>query len=278
MITKLDSSRFAIDFSKVKRPHPSAGRALMGVFSKRVTEVDAFAVAQALRAVLHHCSNLDVEARLTVWNDFRLFLDRRDYEELRKKAPTLQHQLGPALEDEVMKLKAGYLGAPVLRLHVDEGGEVEPGHGVLKVDWNPDEKGVPSAAGEVTVRLDKPGGPAPGAPQPGPKTERAGNGLLKHSQGSVPLSVGLHYVLGRSHPGASPEHIAIPGATGRINKRQVGLDLEASPLAAVVTREPGESNPVSVNGQPLAPGESIRANLPVKLLLSNELKLEILPC
>ena len=275
MITRLDSSRFAIDFSKVKRP----GMGILSVFSKRAVEIDAYAVAVALRAVLHQCSNLDVEGRLTVWNDFRLFLDRTSVEELRRKAPALHHQLGPAFEDEVLKLKAGYLGAPFLHLLEDEGGEVEPGHGVFKVDWNPDEKGEPKGAGEVTVRLGTSGGPTPGAPaQPGMKTERTGSAVLKHSQGSVPLSVGLRYVLGRGHPGASPEHIAIPGATGRVNKRQVALDLEASPLAALVTREPGESNPVSVNGHPLAPGESVRVSLPAKLLLSNELKLEILPC
>ncbi len=270
MIVKLDSSRYAVDFSQVKRP----GQGVMSMFSKRTVEVDAYAVGQALRAVLRHCSTLDVEGRLQVWNDFRLFLDRTDYEELRKKAPTLQHQLGPALEDEVLKLKASYLGAPVLRLHVDEGGEVEPGHGVLKVDWNADESGVPSAAGEVTVRLDKPG--SPGRPATGAKTERAGSALLKHAQGTFALVSGLHYVVGRSFPNAGPEHIAIPGASGRINKRQVTIDVEGT--MALISREPGESNPVSVNGQALAVGGSTRVPLPAELLLSNELKLEILPC
>ncbi len=275
MIKQLDANRYAIDFSQVKRPNKSILTSMFG--GPKTVEVDAFAVAQALRAVLKNCTNLDVEGRLQVWNDFRLFLDRRDYEGLRKKAPTLQHQLGPALEDEVLKLKATYLGTPVLRLHVDEGSEVELGHGVLKVDWNADEKITASTAGEVTVRLDKvvAGGPA----LAGAKTERAGSAVIKHATGTIPLVAGLRYVLGRSCPSPGPEHIAIPGATGRINKRQVSVQIEAEkPLAAIVTREPGESNPVVVGGQSLAPGQAVKVPLPVELVLSGELKLELYPC
>lgn len=276
MIRQLDPNRYAIDFALVKRPYKGI---LASVFAPpKVVEVDAFAVGQTLRAVLKHCSNLDVEGRLQVWNDFRLFLHRRDYEQLRRKAPTLQHQLGPALEDEVLRLKATYLGTPVLRLHVDEGGEVEMGHGVLKVDWNADEKITASTAGEVTVRLDKVvagGTPALG----GAKTERAGSAVLKHPTGTIPLVAGLRYVLGRACPSPGPEHIAIPGATGRINKRQVSVEIETEkPHTAIVTRAPGESNPVVVGGQSLVPGQAVKVPLPVELVLSGELKLELLPC
>lgn len=276
MIKQLDASRYAIDFGQVKRPNTNLLKSMFG--GPKTVEVDAFAVGQALRAVLKHCSNLDVEGRLQVWNDFRLFLDRRDYEALRRKAPTLQHQLGPALEDEVLKLKATYLGTPVLRLHVDEGGEVEAGHGVLKVDWNADDAITMSTAGEVTVRLDKVT-PGNGPGLAGAKTDRAGSAWLKHATGSIALVGGLRHVLGRTCPSPGPEHVAIPGASGRINKRQVSVEVDGQkPPSAMITREPGESNPVHVNGQSLAPGQSVKVTLPAELVLSNELKLELLPC
>lgn len=277
MIKALDAHRYAIDFGLVKRPSKGLVNAMMNAMGGvKTADVDGFAVGQALRAVLHHCNNLDVEGRLQVWNDFRLFLDRKDYESLKKKAPRLQHELGPALEDEVLKLKASYLGTPVLRLHVDENGDVEPGHGVLKVDWNADEKGSPSAAGEVTVRLDKIG-LAPTISMSGSKTQRAGGALLKHAGGVHNLEAGLRYVLGRPGANPDPEQLGLPGASQKINSRQVSVQLDGTPLIATITREPG-SNPVAVNGQTVPPGQAVKVPLPADLLLSNELRIEIQAC
>lgn len=275
MIKQLDKQSFAIDFSAVKRP---GGHWLTSMFARpAAVEVDAFAVGQVLRAVLSYCTNLDVEGRLQVWNDFRLFLSRDDYEALRKRAPTLQGQLGPALEEQVLKLNASYIGTPMLRVHADEANEVEPGQGVLRVDWSA-EPPPAAARGEVTVRLDKVS-PGPTGALGGIRTERAGSAALRHAQGQVGLAAGVTYRVGRGHPGAGPDHVAIPGASGRINKRQVNIRIdEGTPTSAVVTREAGDSNPVSVNGQPLPAGQSVKVALPAELLLSGELKLELLAC
>lgn len=275
MIKQLDKQSFAIDFSAVRRP---GGNWLTGLFARpAAVEVDAFAVGHALRAVLGFCTTLDVEGRLQVWNDYRLFLCRDDYEALRKKAPTLQGQLGPALEEQVLKMNASYIGTPMLRVHEDESREVEPGHGVLHVDWS-SEPPPAAAKGEVTVRLDKVA-PGPSGALGGIRTERAGSAVLRHPQGQHALAGGVTYRVGRGFPGAGPDHLAIPGASGRINKRQVNVRIdEGAPPTAVVTREAGDSNPVSVNGQPLPAGQSIKVNLPAELLLSGELKLELHAC
>lgn len=272
MIKQLDPTRYAIDFRQVKRPRAGLFATVFG--PRRDVAVDAFAVGEVLRAVLKWCDNLDIDGRLQVWNDFRLFLERRDYEQLRKRAPLLGRQVGPVLEDEVLRLKATYLGTPQLTLLVDEGGEVERGHGVFVVDWNPAGFVTKSNAGEVTVRLDRVAGKVK---EHGAKTTPLGGAHLKHPSGTIALVPGLRHVLGRAHAHAGPEHVAIPGATGRINKRQVSVELQGDPTAsASVTREPGDTNPVQVNGKVLAPGEKIEVRLPAELLLSDELKLELL--
>ena len=277
MIKALDDHRYAIDFAAVKRPKAPLLEALFG--GPKEVIVDAYAVGQVLRAALRQCKNYDVEGRLQVWNEFRLFLCRREYEALRKMAPALQKQIGPALEDEVLRLKATYIGTPVLKLHVDEANEVEPGQGVLCVDWSADQvAGGATVAGEVTVRLDKVA-QAPPTGLGGSKTQRAGSAILRHPQGTVPLAAGVTYIVGRGAPNAGPEHVAIPGASSRISRRQLSLQIdENKPMSATITREPGDSNPVSVNGQTLAPGEGLKVPLPAQLVLSGELTLEVVAC
>ena len=279
MIKPLDDNRYAIDFSAVNRPGLNVMQAIFG--APKAALVDGFAVGQALREVLRDCKDRDVEGRLQVWNDFRLFLNRKDYDSLRRRAPALQHQLAPALEDEVLRLKATYIGTPVLRLHADESGDVEPGHGVLQVDWNAnaaDGPGAKPVIGEVTVRLDKIGAAKPEGAA-GSKTLRAGSALLRHSKGTAQLVAGVTYIVGRGFPNSGPEHLAITGASPRISRRQLSLQVdENKPVTATVTREAGDSNPVSVNGQSLAPGQGLRVQLPAEIVLSGELTLEIIPC
>ena len=93
-----------------------------------------------------------------------------------------------------------------------------------------------------------------------------GAAVLEVGHQTVPLSEGVRYVLGRPHPEAEEDHIALTGASTRINRRQCGVEVSAG--RAVITREPGDSNPVVVHGRALAPGEFAEAPLPVEIVLS----------
>ena len=51
-----------------------------------------------------------------------------------------------------------------------------------------------------------------------------------------------------------------------MNRRQLAVRLDETGVE--VTREPGDTNPVAVNGTALSPGESTHVGLPATIVLS----------
>jgi hypothetical protein len=150
----------------------------------------------------------------------------------------------------------------LVRLLVDEGGEVQVGHGVLRVRHRKNVAQAPTVAGEITMRSDR----VPGRGAEGGTTEREAGLRVTCAGGSIAVPEGVWVSVGRSDPAAGAGHLGLPGASGKVNRRQ--LSLRAEGAAAWVRRESG-ANPVQVNGRPLAEGEEVSIPLPVELVLSN---------
>jgi hypothetical protein len=254
--------RFLVDFAQTKRK----GNWKRLFEPKAVVVVDAWAIGQAVVSALAVCPFKSATGRPQVWNEYRVFLSRADHDRLRPVEVTLQKDLAPLLYEELVRLEAVTVGALVVRLLVDDADEVEPGRGILHARHIPDTDATAVHAGEITVRLDK------------PKATMSNNGtlpvgalILRTPAGELVLRGG-RTVLGRAHPDAGHDHQAIPGANGRINRRQLALKVEGGGVE--VTREP-DGNPVAVNGTPLAAGQSTVVALPAELLLSGELVVSV---
>jgi hypothetical protein len=247
--------RFRVDFAQVKRT-----QGWRRIFASREVLVDAWAIGQAVVGALARCPFKSVSGVPQPWNEYSLFLAREDHDRLRPVEPALQRELAPLLYEELVRIGASTVGSLTVRLLVDDADEVDPGTGVLRVRHVPDAETPAPHAGEITVRLDKLKLPPP---QP---TTRVGGLVASTPGGSVALTPGARGVLGRAHPGAGADHVALPGAGARINRRQVAVKVEGG--EAEVTREPGDTNPVAVAGRALTPGETVRAALPVEITLS----------
>lgn len=258
MIKAEGPDRFRVEFGAVKR---SSG--WKRLFSRDVVVVDAFAIGKALIAAINACPMRTASGAPQVWNEFRLFLARPDHDRLRPLEHSLQRDLMPMLYEEMVRLNAVTVGGIVLRLLVDDAEEVEEGSGFLQVRYAADvDPGA--SAGEITVRLDKPMRP-PEGPTPTAPVALA-DAVLRTPSGDLHLASGVRYTLGRAHGDAGPDHIALPGASSRINRRQFSLRVEGGQVEVV--REPGNSNPVQANGQALGPGQGVVLPMPVELVLS----------
>lgn len=258
--------RFRVDFSAVKR---QAG--WKGLFAPKEVVVDAWAIGQAIVAAVARCPFRSAAGVPQAWNEYALFLARADHDRLRPVEATLQKDLGPMLFEELLRLGAVTVGAPTVRLLVDDADEVAVGTGVLRVRHVPDAEAAPPGVGEITVRLDRPKTPT----RPSDATQRVGGAVLRLATGAaIPMPEGRRVVIGRAHPDAGADHLALPGVSPRINRRQAWLLVEGE--SAEVGREAGDANPVAVAGRALAPGEKTSEKLPFELTLSGgELKLVV---
>lgn len=260
MLIRDAQDRFRVDFSRT--PREASWKRLLRVGARDPVVVDAYAIGRAVLQALGACPFRNAAGAPQVWNEYKLFLSRADHDRLRPVEHALQQDLGPMLYEEILRAGATTIGSLTVRLLVDDEDEIEPGYAILHARHVPDAQAAPAVAGEMTVRLDK-----VQAPPPASTTQRVGGVVLHTAGGDLSLSDGVRYVLGRAHPGAEPDHLALPGATAKVNRRQCSVRVEAGALE--VGREPGESNPVAVNGIALAPGQSAVEALPVEISLSS---------
>lgn len=261
--------RFRVDFAQVKRKG-----GWWKVFEpKAVVVVDGWAIGQAVVAALATCPFKSATGQPQVWNEFRVFLSRADHDRLRPIEASLQKDLGPMLYEELVRINAVTVGALTVRLLVDDADEVEPGAGILHARHVPDAQAPAPNAGEITVRLDKLKPAAPSLSAGAVGTVPVDAVVVRGPKGDIVLRSGARHVLGRAHPDAGADHVALPGASGRISRRQVALRVDGDHLE--IAREP-DSNPVAAAGGPLQPGQSVREKLPVEIVLSGgEMKLTV---
>lgn len=271
MLTPEAPDRFRVDFAKVPRGRGWKDLLAVGT-GRRPVVVDGYAIGQAVVAALGACPFRNAAGAPQVWNEYRVFLARADHDRLRPVEQSLQSELGPMLYQELLRTGATTVGALTVRLLVDDADEVEPGSAMLHARHVPDAQADAAAPGEMTVRVDKLKPPPPPTP-----TQRVGGVVLRTPGGDLSLTDGVRYVLGRAHPEAGADHLALPNAPARVNRRQVSVRVLGERLE--VGREPGETNPVVVNGAPLAPGASVEVPLPAEIVLSGgALTLQARPC
>ncbi len=256
---------FLVDFARVKRARKSTlGQMLEGAFvrSSAPVVVDGHAIGQAICRVMDACTFADVQGRAWLWNEYCVILSRADHDRLRDVEELLAHDLLALLNEEVLRREARMPDGFLVRLLVDEGDELPPGRGVLRVRHRKDTAQAPKVPGEITMRSDKLGSVGKGnAP-----TEREVGLRLVSAGGNVGIMESGWVTLGRADGGGGADQLALPGATAKVSRRHVSVRVVGEEVS--VRREPG-ANPVQANGRALAEGDVVSMSLPVELVLSN---------
>lgn len=242
--------------------------------------IDPFLVAKAVKGVMRQCTQQTATGKPLVWNDYAVFMDLTDWEQVKKLEATLTRDLGAVVTKTLKKSKAEMVGPLNVRLLRDEGNVVRPNTAVIKVDFRPEEKleGLSGEdASEMTVRI---GGLV--AKSVTDMTQRVpdmeGLGLVADENapeqlrlswpgGTTTIRDGNRIVLGRPHPAPSVGFVPLSGATSKINKRQ--LWVEADEDGALIGRL-SDANPVEVNGRLLQAGGQISIeDFPAQISLSS---------
>ena len=265
-----DPQTFHIDWAA---PPGVAARAQPG----RKVAVDPFLISKAVKEVMRQCPNRTATGGPLVWNDYSVFLDITDWTRIKKLESTLVRDLGGVVEKELATLKAEMVGPLNVRLLRDESGNVRPGTAVLKADFTEAGRLAAPDPAEMTVRVGKPVArsltdlPTERVPEMATGGSRL---RVQWDKGQTTVVGGTRVVLGRPHQPASPGFVALTGAAGKINKRQ--LWIEAGGGGVIIGRF-SEANPVEVAGRLVQQGGQIAVDsFPVQVTLSNgEMKLTI---
>ena len=242
--------------------------------------LDPFLVAKAVKGVMRQCTQQTATGKPLVWNDYAVFMDLNDWEQVKKLEGTLTRDLGAVVARTLKKSRAEMVGPLNVRLLRDEGNVVRPNTAVIKVDFRPEEKLEALSAtdaSEMTVRI---GGLV--AKSVTDMTQRVpdmeGLGLVQDDNapeqlrlswpgGTTTIRDGNRIVLGRPHPAPSVGFVPLSGATSKINKRQ--LWVEADEDGALIGRL-SDANPVEVNGRLLQAGGQISIeDFPAQISLSS---------
>lgn len=256
---------FKVDFSRARRKkRPTIGAAIESVFVRAPAPVtvDGHALAQAICAVMDACDFADVHGRVWLWNEYSVFLSRADHDRLRDVEEALRRDLMVLLNEEMVKREARMPEGFLVRLLVDDAEEVAAGAGVVRVRHRKDLTVAPVVPGEITMRADR-------IHQPTPRpdvTDRDAGLRLRSADGAVAVPEGRRVCLGRAAPDAGADHVALPGAGAKVNRRHLAVRVVGA--QAEITREAG-ANPVEAGGRSLAEGETVSVALPVELSLSH---------
>ena len=240
--------------------------------------IDPFLVAKAVKGVMRQCAQQTATGKPLVWNDYAVFMDLTDWEQVKKLEGTLTRDLGAVVTKTLKKSKAEMVGPLNVRLLRDEGNSVRPNTAVIKVDFRPEEKLEAMSgtdASEMTVRI---GGlvaksvtdltqRVPDMEGLGVQDDSAPEQLrLSWPGGTTTIRDGNRIVLGRPHPGPSVGFVPLSGATSKNNTRQ--LWVEADEDGALIGRL-SDANPVEVNGRLLQAGGQISIeDFPAQISLS----------
>lgn len=250
---------FAVDFSKVKRKKPFRLRLELGGPPEPVV-VDGRALGDAIAAVMSACPFESVRGRRQPWNDYHLYLCAEDHDDVRRIEGRVLGDLRDLLNERLLQLDADPVGPMNVRVLIDDAGEVQRGFGRMWAFHEVTVPNTPVASGEITLRLDK----APALTPTITATERLGV-RVRTPAGEVVLPEGRRVVLGRADPAAEPDHLALPGADSKINRRHLSVLVQGDRVE--IGREPG-ANPVAIGGNALAGGATLVVALPVELDLS----------
>lgn len=238
--------------------------------------VDPFLIARAVALVMRECTVRSAAGRPILWNEYRVILARGDFDLVRSLQGPLERDLATVLAQEAQSRQAELVGALRITVVFDEADELPAGQGVVRVAFVPTERLVEPRAGEMTVRLDGwavAGEIAARTPKASPDTvfvTDTGSGgtgevVLAWPGGEVPLAVGATVVVGRPHPDAPPQFVALGGAGAKVNKQHFWIAVTKS---GVRIGRLATANPVHVDGKPLTASEEIDVTPPAEISLS----------
>jgi Protein of unknown function (DUF3662) len=247
-------------------------------------QVDPFLIARAVSEVMAACTFRSAKGRRLLWNEYRVILARADFALVRALQGPLERDLGEALAAEAASTGAELVGELRVSVVSDEADELPAGQGVVRVGFVPTAQLAAAVTGELTVRFD--------AGQLGGLMRAVGSSetvivadagapqrryRLRWPHGEAILALGDRRLVGRPHPGAPPELIALTGASAKINKQQLWICAEAG---GVRIGRLEAANPVHVDGEALAPGAELTVAVaaPLTIALSRgELVLSLEP-
>jgi hypothetical protein len=237
-------------------------------------QIDPYLIAQAVGAVMHECTVRSAAGKPIVWNEYRMILARRDFDQIRPLQALLERDLRSVLAVEAASRKAELVGDLRVTVVFDEADELPAYEGVVRVAFVPTAKLAAPRTGEMTMRLDAwsaAGEILAKAPKPGTDTVIVDDSVpgdrctVYWAGGSASLPLGATVIVGRPHPDAPPHFIALTGAGSTVNKQH--LFLVATPSKVRIGRFP-KANPVHVNGQALNASEDTEVALPAEISLS----------
>ncbi|MBA3396778.1 MAG: DUF3662 domain-containing protein [Deltaproteobacteria bacterium] len=238
-------------------------------------QVDPFLIARAIALVMRECTVRSAAGRPILWNEYRVILARADFELVRSLQGPLEADLQQVLAQEAKAREADLVGALRITVVFDEADELPAGQGVVRVAFVPTERLVQPRTGEMTVRLDSwavAGEIVARAPKAPADTmfvdDSAGGGercVLQWPGGETRLVVGATMILGRPHPEAPANFVALAGAGAKVNKQHCWIALATSTLRV---GRLANANPVQVNGQAVAAAQEAEVALPAEISLS----------
>jgi hypothetical protein len=234
--------------------------------------VDPFLLAQAIGLVMRECNVRSALGKPIVWNEYRLILARRDFDQIRPLQALLERDLKTVLAQEARAREAELVGELRVTVVFDEADELAASEAVVRVAFVPTEKLAAPKPGEMTMRLDSWAVSGEIAVRPAAPTDTvivedaaAHSHGLYWAGGSAPLAPGTTTVVGRPHPEAPAHFIGLTGAGAKVNKQHFWI--VATATSARIGRF-AKANPVHVNGQPIAAGEDLEVALPAEVSLS----------
>lgn len=238
-------------------------------------QIDPFLIARAIALVMRECTVRSATGRPITWNQYRMILARRDFDQIRPLQAPLERDLRQVLAEEARARQAELVGELRVTVVFDEADELPPGEGVVRVAFVPTERLAEPRPGELTMRLDGwavAGEIAARAPGGGADTVVVGDAaasgcVLRWPGGEARLPAGATVVVGRPHPDPPAQFVALAGAGAKVNKHH--LWIAAATAASVRIGRFAKANPVSANGQAIAAGEELEVALPAEISLSH---------
>lgn len=272
-LRRTDRDRFEVDFLD----HGLWGK--LWPFG-RPTAVDPHGIAQAIIQAMRACDLRSAHGAPLVWNEFRLFLAREDFDALRAVLGRTSAALDTLIRRELARLGAETVGEPVVVLRYDEAMDIPAHRGILEVGFN-ETQARPDGRDQVTIRLGRPvAAPAPDAPRADPAGAEAPAPdetlpdlhplRLRWGDQSVLVLAGTVARVGRPHAPAPPTFVPLLGTEDNMKINRVHVLLDHRGPVPVVHR-PSDANPVHV-GEVLVAAGSIMSleRLPAQITLAND--------
>lgn len=242
-------------------------------------QIDPFLIARAIALVMRECTVRSAAGRPITWNQYRMILARRDFDQIRPLQGPLERDLKQVLAEEARTRQAELVGELRVTVVFDEADELPVGEGVVRVAFMPTERLAAPRPGEMTMRLDGwavAGEIAARAPSGGADTVSvpdAGAAVcaLRWAGGYAGLPAGATIVVGRPHPEAPAHFIALAGAGAKINKLHcwIAVGTASGRPASIRIGRFAKANPVHANGKPINAGEELEVALPAEISLSH---------